>query len=92
MRWNEFKRAAPDMARLGQERFDNWGLVLVGTTRRDGTARISPTEPLILAGELYLSMMWRSTQAMDLARDPRLLIQSIVDNRVNKWGDFKLRG
>jgi nitroimidazol reductase NimA-like FMN-containing flavoprotein (pyridoxamine 5'-phosphate oxidase superfamily) len=92
MRWTEFMEAAPEMARLGEERFENWGLVLLGTTRRDGTPRITPNEVLFLDGEMYLSMMWRSKKALDLMRDPRLVAHSVVDNRMNKWGDFKLRG
>lgn len=92
MRWSDFMEATPEMARLAEERFENWGLALIGTVRRDGTPRITPNETLFLDGELYLSMMWRSKKALDLMRDPRLLVHSIVDNRINKWGDFKLRG
>ena len=33
------------------------GVLLAGTIRRDGTARISGVEPLLLDGDLWLSMM-----------------------------------
>ena len=46
MNWNDFKKAAPDLAKLGEERFESFGLVLVGTIRRNGWPRISPVEPL----------------------------------------------
>lgn len=41
-------------------------MLLIGTTRRDGSARIGAVEPLILDGDLWLSMMSRSTKALDL--------------------------
>ena len=71
MHWNEFATAAPELARLGEERFEKWGLCLVGTIRKDGSPRISPVEPLITGGKLYLGMMWRSKKALDLIRDSR---------------------
>lgn len=92
MHWNEFAEAALDLARLGEERFDKWGLCLVGTIRKDGTPRISPVEPLITDGRLYLGMMWRSKKALDLLRDPRCLVHSIISNRAGNEGEFKLRG
>ena len=69
--WNEFSAAAPDLAAAGLERFDKSGLVLVGTVRKDGYPRISPVEPVITDGALYLGMMHRSTKALDLYRNPR---------------------
>lgn len=92
MQWNEFAEAAPELARLGEERLDKWGLCLVGTIRKDGTPRISPVEPLITDGKLYLGMMWRSTKALDLLRDPRCLVHSIISDKAAPEGEFKLRG
>jgi len=66
MTWDEFKRSAPEMAGLGEERFERTGLVLVGTIRKDGWPRISPVEPLIVDGDLSLGMMWQSKKAKDL--------------------------
>ena len=92
MHWNEFVKAAPDLARLGEERLEKWGLCLVGTIRKDGTPRISPVEPLIVDGKLYLGMMWRSKKALDLLRDPRCLVHSIITDKAGTEGEFKLRG
>ncbi|HEY8492219.1 MAG TPA: pyridoxamine 5'-phosphate oxidase family protein, partial [Dehalococcoidia bacterium] len=92
MEWQEFEAAAPALARLGRERMEGPRLVLVGTIRKDGTPRISPVEPLILAGRLYLGMMWRSTKALDLLRDPRCLVHSIITGKEGTEGEFKLRG
>jgi hypothetical protein len=92
MHWTEFAQAAPDLARFGEERIEATGLVLVGTLRRDGLPRISPVEPLIVDGQLYLGMMWRSRKALDLLRDPRCLVQTTVRDREDRAGELKLRG
>jgi hypothetical protein len=92
MHWSEFATAAPELARLGEERLEKWGLCLVGSIRKDGTPRISPVEPLITDGKLYLGMMWRSKKALDLLRDPRCLIHSVISDKAGTEGEFKLRG
>jgi hypothetical protein len=70
MRWSEFAAAEPRLAKLGRERLIDPGVVLVGTIRRDGTPRISPVEPLLWNGDLWLSMLHGSYKAADLVRDP----------------------
>jgi hypothetical protein len=90
--WNDFASAAPSLAAAGSERFDRAGLVLVGTIRRDGYPRISPVEPILLDGYLYLGMMHRSTKALDLHREPRCLVHSIVANKDGTDGEFKVYG
>ena len=92
MNWAEFAEAASELARWGEERFKSTGLALVGTIRKDGAPRISPVEPLIVDGQLYLGMMWRSRKALDLLRDPRCLVQTVVCNRNDPAEDLKLRG
>ncbi|HEY5639003.1 MAG TPA: hypothetical protein VIW01_03040, partial [Dehalococcoidia bacterium] len=88
----EFARAAPELAKAGEERFERWGLILLGSMRKDGTPRISPVEPLIVGGELMLGMMWQSKKALDLLREPRCLVHSIITDRMGHEGEFKLRG
>jgi hypothetical protein len=92
MRWADFEVAAPRLAAVGGERLLAPGVVLVGTIRRDGSPRISPVEPFVLDGELWLSMLWRSRKAADLARDSRVLVHSIVTNRDGEDGEYKVRG
>ena len=92
MRWSEFAQQEPRLAALGHERLIDPGVVLVGTTRRDGTARISPVEPLIWQRDLWLSMLQGSYKAADLKRDPRILIHSIVTGRSGEHGEYKVRG
>ena len=92
MRWDEFTAAAPELAALGEERFRGRELCLVGTLRANGWPRISPVEPEFVDGELMLGMMWRSPKALDLLRDPRLVVHSVVTRREGDEGDFKLYG
>ena len=90
--WQQFAAQAPELAALGETQFARTGLALVGTLRRDGWPRISPVEPFIVDGELYLGMMWRSVKALDLLRDPRCVVHSTVSDRDGTEGEFKVYG
>jgi Pyridoxamine 5'-phosphate oxidase len=92
MHWSDIGHAQPRLARLAKERLIDPGVVLVATIRHDGTPRLSPVEPYVLAGELWLSMMWQSTKARDLLRDPRILVHSVITSRDGAEGEFKIRG
>jgi hypothetical protein len=92
MRWSELEVAQPRLARLGRERLLAPGVLLVATIRRDGTPRVSPVEPFVMDGDVWLSMLWQSAKAGDLLRDPRILVHSIVTNRDGAEGEFKIRG
>ena len=92
MRWDEFAATCPELARLGEERLRTRELCLVGTLRKNGYPRISPVEPEFVDGELMFGMMWRSPKALDLLRDPRLAVHSVVSDRMGTEGDFKLYG
>ncbi|HMG35766.1 MAG TPA: pyridoxamine 5'-phosphate oxidase family protein [Blastocatellia bacterium] len=92
MNWNEFNRDAPELADSGQKLFDRAGVVLVGTLRKGGSPRISPVEPLIAGGQLYLGMMPDSFKAQDLIRDPRCTVHSLISDKNATEGEFKLHG
>jgi hypothetical protein len=65
---------------------------MVGTLRLSGWPRISPVEPLVLDDELYLGMMPGSRKALDLGRDPRCVVHSIVRDKGGTEGDVKVYG
>jgi hypothetical protein len=92
MRWDEFAAAVPELAALGDERLRAKELCLIGTLRKNGWPRISPVEPEFVDGELMLGMMWQSPKALDLFRDARIVVHSVVSERSGKEGDFKLYG
>jgi len=92
MNWEGFTAAAPQLAELAEARFRKDGLCLVGTLRRDGSPRISPCELDFASGELLLGMMCRSRKAVDLLRDPRIVVHSVTSDREGTEGDMKLYG
>ena len=92
MKWSELEDRQPRLAAVGRQRLLDPRVVLVVTIRRDGTPRLSPVEPFVLDGDLWLSMLWRSTKAADLIRDPRILVHGVVANRDGADGEFKVRG
>jgi hypothetical protein len=92
MRWSALEEEQPRLAATGRARLIGPGVVLVATIRRDGTPRLSPVEPFLLDGELWLSMMPASLKAADLDRDPRVLVHSVITSRDGEEGEFKVRG
>jgi hypothetical protein len=92
VRWDAFEEACPQIATMARGRFLKDDLVLVGTLREDGSPRISPNEPDFAAGRFFVSMMWRSKKALDLLRDPRLVVHSVTANREGTDGDVKVYG
>jgi hypothetical protein len=89
----EFETEQPGLAELARDRLLRPGVVLVCTIRADGTPRLSPVEPFVLDGELWLSMLWGSRKARDLLRDPRILVHNIVTSRSGGGdGEVKVRG
>ena len=92
MIWDDFKLSAPRLAARGKEQIERTGLILLGTLRRNGWPRISPVEACFTDGHLYLGMMWQSRKALDLLRDPRCTVHSVVSKRDGTEGEFKLYG
>ena len=92
MHWSDVERAQPRLAALARARLIEPGVVLVATIRRDGTPRLSPVEPYLMGGDLWLCMLWGSQKAADLLRDPRILVHGIVTDRAGGAGELKLRG
>lgn len=89
--WADLMLEQPRLATLCEEKLLNPGVLLVGTTRADGSARISGVEPLVMDGELWLSMMSTSAKALDLRRDPRVSVNSIITGPEPSV-EIKLRG
>ena len=92
MIWEQFAAAAPELAAVGRTQFEQSGVALIGTLRRDGSPRISCVEPCILEGVLYLGMMWQSRKALDLLHDPRLVLHNTVCTSTGDEVEFSLWG
>lgn len=92
MPWRDFEEACPAIAAPARERMARDQLVMLGTLRANGWPRISPCEVDFGAGHLFLGMMWRSRKALDLQREPRLVVHSVTCNKDGTDGDVKLYG
>jgi len=91
MRWTEIAARHPVLGEIANDKLIKPGALLVGTVTRDGSARISGVEPLVMDGELWLSMMRTSMKAHDLQRDPRILLHSLI-NGPEPAPEVKVRG
>jgi hypothetical protein len=92
MRWDDLQTQQPRLGAVAHDRLLGPGVLLVATIRRDGTPRLSPVEPFVLGGDLWLSMLLGSLKATDLHRDPRVLVHSVVAGPNGEDGELKLRG
>ncbi len=92
MNWRQFALESPELAAIGQKRLEGPGLALIGTLRANGWPRISPVEVYIVDAQLLLGMIWRSKKALDLLRDPRVVVHSVTCDREGADGDFKVYG
>jgi hypothetical protein len=91
MRWSAIAASEPALDAVVFDRLIRPGVLLAGSVRRDGSPRISGAEPLVMDGDLWLSMMRTSVKVMDLARDPRILLHSIVTGP-EPAAEVKVRG
>ena len=92
MIWRDLEAAAPEIARLGKERFDRARVALLGTLRKDGSPRISPVEPYLTQGHLLFGAMSWSLKRRDLLRDPRCVLHSAISDPDGGEGELKLYG
>jgi hypothetical protein len=90
--WAYFEQAAPEVAAQARAVIDRWGFMFAATIRRDGTPRISPVETHLVAGNLALAVIPQSRKASDLARDPRIVLQSPIVDADEPGAEVKLRG
>jgi hypothetical protein len=91
LNWHDFETAAPELAALGRERFERTNVMLLGSLRADGSPRISPVNPYLVAGELLFGAM-HSAKSADLLRDARCTLHSAVSDGDGSEGEFKLFG
>jgi hypothetical protein len=91
--WQEFTEAAPRIAGVFTRRHAAAGsLCMLATLRSDGYPRISPMEPRIFEGQLWVVGMPGTTKFRDLARDPRFCLHTATVDTEVKEGDAKLWG
>lgn len=91
--WQEFTETAPRIAEIFTRRHAATGsLCMLGTLRPDGFPRISPMEPRVFEGRLWIGGMPGTAKFRDLVRDPRFCLHTAtVDTQVSD-GDAKVWG
>jgi hypothetical protein len=91
--WEEFTALAPRIAEIFVRRHAATGnLCFLGTTRPDGFPRVSPMEPRIFEGQLWIGGMPNTAKFRDLLADPRFCLHTAtVDTHVAD-GDAKVWG
>jgi hypothetical protein len=87
--WAALEAGAPELAREGRTRLERTHVALLGTVRPDGSPRISPVEPMFVAGQLVFGVM-PSPKGEDLRRDPRCVLHSSVSDINGSEGEFKV--
>lgn len=95
--WDEFDRAAPELARVARGLMDRHKHKVLATLRKDGAPRVSGTESQFRDGELWMGSMPGALKALDLRRDPRMAIHTTApdpdESDPSGWeGDVKLAG
>jgi hypothetical protein len=90
--WSTFATEAPDLAARATERFEAFGMIMLGTVRASGGPRISPCEFVLHEGRFEMGMMWQSHKALDLLRDPRCVLHSCTTDKNGSEGDVKIYG
>ncbi len=91
--WSEFAAAAPRIAEIFLRRHTaTRNLCLLATTRADGYPRISPLEPRLFEGQLWLVGMPETRKFDDLRRDPRFCLHTATADPEVTDGDAKLFG
>lgn len=91
--WDEFTTGAPRISEIFRRRHAATGnLCMLGTLRSDGFPRISPVEPRMFEGELWIVGMPDTLKFADLGRDGRFTLHTAtVDTNVGD-GDAKVWG
>lgn len=91
--WDEFSAAAPRIAAIFTRRLESTGhLCMLGTIRPDGFPRISPMEPRIFEGQLWIAGMPDTAKFRDLLGDPRYTLHNATVDTAVKEGDAKVWG
>ena len=80
MKWSAIAASEPALGAVVFDTLIKPGVLMAGTIRRDGSPRISGVEPLVMDGDLWLSMMSASAKARDLGRDPRILLHQTSEH------------
>jgi hypothetical protein len=89
--WQEFTRAAPELAAFGEQRFKN-GPAYLATVRPDGLPSVHPVTPIIAEGHLFLFMEPTSPKGRHLRRGSGYALHCSVSDNSGGEGEFYVMG
>ena len=91
MSWQALQAGAPELAKLGEDRFAS-ELAYLATIKKDGSPRVHPVTPILSVGRLFLFMEPTSPKGHDLRRDGRYALHASVLNPAGEGGEFLVAG
>lgn len=89
--WQDFRRAEPELAAFGEERFKGAPAYLA-TVRADNMPRVHPVTPIVAEGHLLLFMEPTSPKGHDLQRGSGYALHCSVADDNGGQGEFCLSG
>ncbi len=87
--WEQFEKAAPDLARFGTQRMAEH-MMYLGTLRKDGYPRLHPFTPFVSSGHFFAFMEPSSPKGRDIERDGRYVVHSLVKDMNGSDGEFSI--
>ena len=87
--WRGLEEESPEIAQAATELFARFELVVLGTVRADGLARLSLVEPRVIDHELFFGTTSDDGKTADLRAQPRCTIHSLVTHRTHEHPVFK---
>jgi len=77
--WEQFARAAPELAERGAARFAV-GVAYLATSGADGRPYLHPVTPLIAGGRLFVFVALGTPKERNLRRDGRYAMHAVLGN------------
>jgi hypothetical protein len=91
IRWGDFERLEPDLARFGADRLTALPAYLA-TIRRSGAPRVHPVTPIFAGDGLFLFMEPTSPKRRDLLERGKFALHSGVPDNAGTGGEFWASG
>lgn len=91
MTWQALEQGNKELADFGRERFSS-RVAYLGTIRKDGSPRVHPVTPFIVAENLFIGMYSTSPKGHDLRRDGRYALHCSVEDDEGGGGEFAISG
>lgn len=88
--WEEFAKAAPELAEFGRRRFERFRVVMFATSGAGGAPHLAPMTPIITAGRLFAFVNPLTPKFRDLSRDRRYVIHALMDLGIDD--EFRISG